>query len=125
VNLELSFVYPSTTLYLKPLHLARPPHMRLGSAARRAAAPEGEVLMGITKVEVSGHPALACGGCGEIILFLGRERDWYEPDANGRLRNFLCSGCGAELTLANQTVEVSCTAPHLGRKARPAPSSAG
>jgi hypothetical protein len=32
--------------------------------------------MNITKVEVCGSLALACGGCGEIILFLGRERDW-------------------------------------------------
>ena len=81
--------------------------------------------MGITKVEVSGRLALACGGCGELILFLGRQRDWYEPGADGRLRSFLCGGCGVELTLANQTVDVSRTVPHLGRKARPAPSSAG
>jgi hypothetical protein len=61
--------------------------------------------MDITKVEVCGRLALACGGCGEIILFLGRERDWYEPGADGCPRSFMCSGCGAQLTLANRVVE--------------------
>jgi len=60
--------------------------------------------MGITGVEVSGRLALACRGCGEIILFLGRERDWYESGADGRPRSFVCSGCGARLTLANRVV---------------------
>jgi hypothetical protein len=67
-------------------------------------APEGKV-MGITRVEVCGRLALACGRCGEIILVLGRERDWYEPGADGRPRRFLCGGCGAQLTLANRVVE--------------------
>ena len=58
-----------------------------------------------TKVWVSGRLALACGGCGEIILFLGRERDWYEAGDDGRPRNFPCGGCGAQLTLANRVVE--------------------
>jgi hypothetical protein len=60
--------------------------------------------MGITRVEVSGRLALACSGCAEIILFLGRERDWYESSADGRLRSFVCSGCGAPLALANRVV---------------------
>jgi hypothetical protein len=60
--------------------------------------------MGITKVEVSERLALACRGCGEIILFLGRERDWYESGADGRPRSFVCSGCGAHLTLADRVV---------------------
>jgi hypothetical protein len=60
--------------------------------------------MGTTGVEVSGRLALACGGCGEIILFVGRERDWYESDADGRPRSFVCSGCGAHLTLADRVV---------------------
>jgi DNA-directed RNA polymerase subunit RPC12/RpoP len=60
--------------------------------------------LGITGVEVSGRLALACRGCGEIILFLGRERDWYEPSADGRPRSFVCSGCGTHLTLANRVV---------------------
>jgi hypothetical protein len=62
--------------------------------------------MGITRVEVSGRLALACGGCGEIIVLLGRERDWYESGADGRPRSFVCSGCGAHLTLANRVVGV-------------------
>jgi hypothetical protein len=61
--------------------------------------------MGKTRVEVCGRLALACGGCGEIILFLGRERDWYEPGADGRPRSFMCSGCGGQLTLTNRVVE--------------------
>jgi hypothetical protein len=61
--------------------------------------------MGITRVEVCGRLALACAGCGEIILFLGRERDWYEPGAEGRPKCFMCGGCGAQLTLANRVVE--------------------
>jgi len=60
--------------------------------------------MGITRVEVSGRLALACRGCGEIILFVGRERDWYEPSADGRPRSFVCGGCGAHLTLADRVV---------------------
>jgi hypothetical protein len=62
--------------------------------------------MDITRVEVSGRLALACGGCGEIILFLGRERDWYEPSSDGRPRSLTCSGCGAQLTLADRVVDV-------------------
>jgi hypothetical protein len=69
--------------------------------------------MDITKVKVSGRLALACGGCGEIILFLGRECDWYEPGADGRPRSYLCSGCGAQLTLANRVVEDSQTVRNL------------
>jgi hypothetical protein len=68
--------------------------------------------MDITNVEVCGRLALAGGGCGEIILFLGRERDWYEPGADGRPRSFMCSGCGVRLTLAGRVVE----APRAVRK---------
>ena len=60
--------------------------------------------MGMTKVEVSGRLALACRGCGEIIVLPGRERDCYESDADGRPRSFACSGCGACLTLADRVV---------------------
>jgi hypothetical protein len=70
-----------------------------------------------TKVEVSGRLALACGGCGELILFLGRQRDWYEAGDDGRPRSFACGGCGARLTLANRVVG----APTTGR----APSRQG
>ena len=61
--------------------------------------------MGITKVEVGGRLALSCGGCGEIVFLLGRERDWYGPGADGRPRSFVCSGCGTRLTLADRVVE--------------------
>jgi DNA-directed RNA polymerase subunit RPC12/RpoP len=57
-----------------------------------------------TKVEVSGRLALACGRCGGLILFLGRERDWYEAGDGGRPRSFPCGGCGARLTLAERMV---------------------
>jgi hypothetical protein len=70
--------------------------------------------MGMTRVEVCGRLALACGGCGEIILFLGRERDWYEPGADGRPRSVMCSGCGAQLTLANRVVEAPRTVRSSG-----------
>ena len=69
-----------------------------------------------TKVKVSGRLALACGGCGELILFLGRERDWYEAGDDGGPRSFPCGGCGAWLTLANRVIGASTTrhAPSLG-----------
>jgi hypothetical protein len=60
--------------------------------------------MGITGVEVSGGLELACRGCAELILFLGREVDWYESGADGRPRSFVCSGCGARLTFAERVV---------------------
>jgi hypothetical protein len=60
--------------------------------------------MGITRVEARGRLALACRGCAEIILLLGRERDWYESGADGRPRSFVCSGCGAPLTLADRVL---------------------
>jgi hypothetical protein len=60
--------------------------------------------MGITRVRISGRLALTCRGCAEIILFLGRERDWYESGADGRPRSFVCSGCGAHLTLADRVL---------------------
>ena len=62
--------------------------------------------MDITRVKVAGRLALACGGCGEIILFLGCELDWYEPSSDGRPRSLTCSGCGQQLTLANRVVEI-------------------
>ncbi len=58
-----------------------------------------------TKVTVSGRLALACGGCGELILFLGREGDWYEAGDDGRPRSFPCGWCAEQLTLANRVVE--------------------
>jgi hypothetical protein len=60
--------------------------------------------MRVTEVEVSGRLALACGGCGEMTLLLGRERDWYESGSDGRPRSFPCGGCGRRLTLANRVL---------------------
>ncbi len=85
VNLDLSFAWPSTTVYLNPLDLAGPRRVRIGSGWHTTRS-GGETLVKTTKVRVSGRLALACGGCGEIILFLGRERDWYETGEDGRPR---------------------------------------
>ncbi len=60
--------------------------------------------MDTTEVKVGGRLALACGRCGELILFLGREQDWYEAGDDRQPRSFACGGCGAPLTLANRVV---------------------
>jgi hypothetical protein len=70
--------------------------------------------MDITRAKVSGRLALACGGCGKIILFLGREADWYKPGSDDRPRSFVCSGCGQRLTLANRVVDIPLTVRDLG-----------
>ena len=66
----------------------------------------------MAKVEISRRLALACDGCGEIVLLLGSDREWYEPGGNGGLRGFPCGGCGARLTLADRV---------LGTALRPSP----
>ena len=71
--------------------------------------------MGITRVRISGRLALACRGCGEIILFVGRERDWYESGADGRPRSFVCSGCGTHLTLADRALGAGAGSSLWGR----------
>lgn len=60
--------------------------------------------MRITEVEVSGRLALACGGCGELILFLGRDSDWFVAGEDGRPRVFPCGGCYGDLTPASRVV---------------------
>ena len=106
MKVDLNFAYTSTSIYLKALHLASAPQARLGSRRVAEAQEEDEGrAMRITEVEVSGRLALACGGCGEVILFVGREQDWYEPGSVGRPRRFPCGGCGALLTLADRVVE--------------------
>jgi len=60
--------------------------------------------MSITRVGISGCLALACRGCGEIIVLLGRGREWYESGADGHPRSFVCGGCGTHLTLADRVV---------------------
>ena len=74
----------------------------------------GTVIVGTTKVRVGGRLALACGGCGEIILFLGRERDWYEAGDDGRPRRFSCGGYGARLTFADRVAGASLAARKAG-----------
>jgi hypothetical protein len=56
------------------------------------------------KAELLGRLALACGGCGEIVLLLGRKRGWCEPGASGDPRGFPCGGCGVRPILANRVV---------------------
>lgn len=58
--------------------------------------------MGITEVAVSGRLALACERCGELIVFLGREQDWYKKDDDGQPRSFPCGGCGTRLFLIDR-----------------------
>jgi hypothetical protein len=117
LKVDLNFACTSTSIYLMALHLASAPQARLGS--RRVAKAQEEDddegrAMRVTEVEVSGRLALACGGCGEVILFVGRERDWYEPGSDGRPRRFPCGGCGALLTLADRVVEESGSARGAG-----------
>jgi len=111
-NVDLNLACPSIPIYLKPPDLAETPRARLVSG-HGANASEGRA-MGTTKVKVSRRLALACGGCGEVILFLGRERDWYEAGAEGRPRSFMCSGCGERLTLADRVMEAPRTMRNSG-----------
>ncbi len=56
--------------------------------------------MQITEIE-SSELTLACTGCADSVVLLGRKEDWY---SEGRT-NFTCSGCGEHLTLAQRIVE--------------------
>jgi hypothetical protein len=59
--------------------------------------------LGRTKlIEASECLVLGCKGCGELLLLLGREDDWYGGE--GRRRTFRCSGCGEQLTLADRII---------------------
>ncbi len=53
-----------------------------------------------SELEVSGRIVLGCGSCGERVVLLGREDDWY---SEGRTV-FACE-CGARLTLADRVEE--------------------
>ncbi len=53
-----------------------------------------------SELEVSGRIVLGCGSCGERVVLLGREDDWY---SEGRTV-FACE-CGARLTLADRVGE--------------------
>lgn len=54
-----------------------------------------------SEMEPSGRIVLECG-CGERLVLLGREDDWY---AEGR-KTFACE-CGNEITLADRVAEES------------------
>lgn len=55
----------------------------------------------ISELELSDRIVLRCGACGERVVLLGREDDWY---SEGR-SSFAC-GCGAKLTLADRVGEM-------------------
>jgi hypothetical protein len=59
-------------------------------------------VRGSVEVLVSGWILLECPGCGELVILLGREEDWY---LSGERREFACGGCGDELTLAHRVGE--------------------
>ena len=65
----------------------------------------------ISQLELSGRIILGCKACGERVVLLGREDDWY---SEGR-RSFACE-CGARLTLADRVREIdfSITRPRWG-----------
>ena len=54
-----------------------------------------------SEIEASGRIVLECG-CGERLVLLGREEDWY---TEGRER-FACE-CGKEITLSDRMLETS------------------
>jgi hypothetical protein len=89
---------PPRMMYLRSLDEGLVQLAEVTSTCRQVSIDATHCYMGITSVGISGRLALACRGCGEIILFLGRERDWYEPGTNVRPRSFVCSGCGTSLT---------------------------
>ena len=53
----------------------------------------------LKEVEASGRVVLACPGCGERVVLLGRPGDWYRQ---GGVR--LGCECGREVTLADRIV---------------------
>ena len=66
-----------------------------------------------SELEVSGHIVLGCGSCGERVVLLGREDDWY---AEGRTV-FTCE-CGARLALADHVGEGDLVFAELLRELR-------
>ncbi len=55
----------------------------------------------ISELELSDRIVLRCGACGERVVLLGREDDWY---LEGR-SSFACE-CGAKLTLGDRVGEM-------------------
>ncbi len=66
-----------------------------------------------SELEVSGRIVLGCGSCGERVVLLGREDDWY---SEGRTV-FACE-CGARLTLADRLEEEDLDFAELLRELR-------
>ena len=66
-----------------------------------------------SELEVSGRIVLGCGSCGERVVLLGREDDWY---SEGRTV-FACE-CGARLTLADRVGEGDLVLAELLRELR-------
>lgn len=62
----------------------------------------------ISELELSDRIVLRCGACGERVVLLGREDDWY---SEGR-SSFAC-GCGAKLTLADRVGEIEFSVANL------------
>ena len=68
-----------------------------------------------SELEVSGRIVLGCGSCGERVVLLGREDDWY---SEGRTV-FACE-CGSRLTLADRVGEGDLDFAELLRELRTA-----
>ncbi len=62
---------------------------------------KGVEVQRISELELSDRIVLGCEACGERVVLLGREDDWY---SEGR-RSFTCE-CGAKLTLADRVREM-------------------
>lgn len=76
---------------------------------RRSSDPESE-----HSVDTSERIILKCGGCGERLILLGLEEDWYRE---GRT-SFRCGGCGRDVTLASRIEEGDPVLEDLLRKIR-------
>jgi ribosomal protein S27AE len=57
-----------------------------------------KMKMAERSIDASGRIVLVCSGCGELVILLGHENDWYREHRNA----FGCSGCGKRLTLADR-----------------------
>jgi hypothetical protein len=67
----------------------------------------------ISELELSDRIVLRCGACGEQVVLLGREDDWY---SEGR-SSFACE-CGAKLTLADRVGDMEFSVARLMRGVR-------
>jgi hypothetical protein len=62
----------------------------------------------ISELELSDHIVLRCRVCGDRVVLLGREDDWY---SEGR-SSFACE-CGAKLTLADRVGDMEFSVARL------------